>query len=724
MNSHKIQLCLVLHNHQPIGNFDGVFEAAYQDSYLPFLEVFEPFADLSISLHTSGPLMQWLEKNHPEYLNRISQLVEAGRIEIIGGAFYEPILTMIPERDRVGQISQFSQWLKARVCQEVEGMWIPERVWESCLATSIAEAGIGYTVLDDYHFRRASLDDEQLTGYYVVEDQGRTVRVFPGSEHLRYLIPFSEPHETIEHCRQWAEKCPGAVLVFGDDGEKFGTWPNTKKHVYEDGWLKRFFEALTENKDWLGTTTLKTAVSTTKPKGKIYLPDASYREMTEWAQPVPKQFQYDDLVHELESHPQWKSIQSFMAGGFWRNFKVKYPETNQMYARMMYVSNLLQQAVTEHSVSPAVIESARDHLYRGQCNCSYWHGAFGGVYLPHLRNAVFHHLLIAERILESATRTTATWVDAQSDDYNFDGRKEVRLANEQLVTWVAPQEGGQIYELDLATIGHNIGASIQRRAELYHAKVKQGEDQNSDHAASIHDQVIFKQDGLDERLQYDDHLRGSLIDHFWDEDVTAEKIMGSAALERGDFAGGEYAAKIRRNPDRIQVMLTREGNAWGVPLKITKGITQSAGSSEIEIAYLIEGLPQDRSMHFAVEFNFAGIPDGQDDRYFSNGQGDKLGPMETLLNLQQTDRINLTDAWLGIDIGLSFPQLADVFTYPVQSVSQSESGFEAVHQAVCVQPHWIVRGDAKGCWSTRMILNLQTDSGKHVSADLEAASVQ
>ena len=82
MNNPQIRLCLVLHNHQPVGNFDGVFEEAYQDSYLPFLEVFEPYTDLKISLHTSGPLMQWLQTNHPDYLNRLAQLVEAGRIEI------------------------------------------------------------------------------------------------------------------------------------------------------------------------------------------------------------------------------------------------------------------------------------------------------------------------------------------------------------------------------------------------------------------------------------------------------------------------------------------------------------------------------------------------------------------------------------------------------------------------------------------------------------------
>ncbi len=250
---------------------------------------------------------------------------------------------MIPQRDRVGQIKRFSQWLENRIGPKINGMWMPERVWESVLAGSLQQAGIQYTVLDDFHFRRAGLNNEQLNGYFIVEDEGQIVRVFPGSEKLRYLIPFGTPHETIEHCRMLAARHPGGVVVFGDDGEKFGTWPKTKEHVYQNGWLRDFFQALTDNRDWLKTSTLAEAVSTTPPQGKIYLPDASYREMIEWALPVERQIEHDEIVHDLEHDPRWPKISSFISGGFWRNFKVKYPETNQMYARMMYVSALLQR---------------------------------------------------------------------------------------------------------------------------------------------------------------------------------------------------------------------------------------------------------------------------------------------------------------------------------------------------------------------------------------------
>jgi alpha-amylase len=715
MSNHEIQLCLVLHNHQPVGNFDGVFEAAYQDSYLPFLDTFEPFSDLRISLHTSGPLMQWLQTTHPDYLARLAQLVEYGRIEIIGGAFYEAILPMIPQCDRVGQITRFSRWLEERVCSKVNGMWMPERVWESVLTSSLHASDIQYTVLDDFHFRRAGLTNEQLTGYFVVEDEGRIVRVFPGSEQLRYLIPFAAPEETIEHCRALAQRAPGSVVVFGDDGEKFGTWPDTKKHVYENGWLKNFFQALTDNREWLKTSTMAEAVATTPPQGKIYLPDASYREMIEWAMPVDRQTEYDALIHELEHDDRWPRIKQFMSGGFWRNFKVKYAETNHMYARMMYVSGLLQRAQAQ-GCNQAVLDAAEDHLYQGQCNCPYWHGAFGGIYLPHLRNAIYTHLLTAETLLERSLDRPDQWVEATVDDYDFDGRAEVRLASDQLVAWISATQGGQIYELDLREISHNLNATIQRRPELYHAKVLAGNQEGGEAAASIHDRVVFKQADLDERLQYDSRLRNSLIDHFRDDDVDALAIQESRSVERGDFADGAYSTKIRRNPNRIQIMLSRMGNAWGVPLTITKGITLDAGSDELEIAYLIEGLPADRSFNFGVEFNFAGMPDGQDDRFFSDAAGNNLGHLGSVLNLDEARQIKLTDRWLGLEVELEFDQIGGIFVYPVQTVSQSESGFELVHQSVAVEPHWTIQGDDMGRWSTRMKLSLRTQSSNRIGS--------
>ncbi|TWU37405.1 alpha-amylase/4-alpha-glucanotransferase domain-containing protein [Novipirellula artificiosorum] len=690
-------LCLVLHNHQPIGNFDGVFEQAYQDSYLPFLEVFEPFESLQISLHTSGPLMIWLSERHPEYIDRLRMLIDAGRVEIVGGPQYEPIMTMLPSRDRIGQIQVYSNWLHRTLGVRPRGMWMPERVWESSLTRDVVDAGIEYTVLDDYHFRAAGLRDQDLRGYFLTEDDGRLLRVFPGSERLRYTIPFRPAQETIDHCRQFAEQSPGAVLTFGDDGEKFGTWPDTKVHVYEKGWLRSFFTALCENASWLKTVTLAEAVTQTAPAGKVYLPDCSYREMTEWALPTESQETFDEVTHAMEDHPQWGDLKPFIRGGYWRNFKSKYEETNEMYARMMSVSRRLADAEAAAS-DPLEIARIRDDLYRGQCNCPYWHGAFGGIYLPHLRNAIYQHLIAADNRLSKLEGMNEQTVLATADDYNFDGLQEVRLSNNRLCAWIAPGHGGRMYELDVREIRHNLLATLQRRPENYHRKVLAGPHAAGEDVASIHDRVVFKQADLDQRLQYDRYARKSLMDHFYDNDASLQSVARGEAEERGDFVDLPFETKIRRGADRVQVQMRRDGNAWGIPITLTKAVTLCAGSDRLAVTYLLENLPQDRPLHFAIEMNFAGLPSGADDRYFSDLDGHRYGQLGEELDLRDAHGLSLSDRWLGIDVRMEIDRPSGIWAFPISTVSQSESGFELVHQSVCVQPHWIVTGDADGRW--------------------------
>ena len=714
-----IRFCLVLHNHQPIGNFDNVFEQAYRESYLPFLDVFESYPGLKTSLHTSGPLIEWLDEHHPDYLDRLAQLVEAGRVEIVGGAFYEPILTMIPPRDRVGQITSFAQWLEDRLGGKVDGMWIPERVWEQGLTSDLSRAGAKYTVLDDFHFRNAGLTNQQLHGYYITEDDGRTLSIFPGSERLRYLIPFGTVEETIDYLRGVAEQHPGAVIVFGDDGEKFGTWPETHKHCYQDGWLRRFFDALAANSDWLHTLTLREAVQTVPPIGKIYLPDGSYREMTEWALPVTQQMAYEDAVRQLQQDPRWERIRPFVRGGFWRNFRVKYREADEMYCRMMMVSRRLAQAENQ-TQDAEPLYWARRELYRAQCNCSYWHGAFGGIYLPHLRNAVFNHLIAADNLLDQALKVPPGHVEIDAGDYDFDSRLETRLVNDKLVALLAPATGGQLYELDVRSICHNLLATFTRRPEAYHRKVVAGPKDDNGQCASIHDRVVFKQPGLDRQLRYDPYPRKSLIDHFYDNDATLQAVSRGEAMERGDFATGLYEARLRRSADRVQAVLSRHGNAWGIPLTITKGVKLLGGSSALEVAYLIEGLPPDAELHLAIEFNFAGLPANAEGRFFYGADRQPLGELGTLLDLHDTRDLGLVDQWLGIDVNLSASQPGGFWTFPIAAVSQSESGIELIHQSVVVMPHWLVRGDSQGRWGVTLQLELDTRLAESRKEAMEA----
>ncbi|MGD9720627.1 MAG: alpha-amylase/4-alpha-glucanotransferase domain-containing protein [Pirellulales bacterium] len=708
--SQSIRLIFVLHDHQPVGNFDHVFEQAYQDAYLPFLDVFERYEHLKIGLHTSGPLLEWLDAHHGDYLDRVARLTEAGRIEIIGGAFYEPILSMIPSRDRIAQIQTSFTWLERRLGARVRGVWIPERVWEQSMTRDLVAAGAQYTMLDDFHFKNAGLAEDQLHGYYLTEDEGQLLAVFPDSEPLRYMIPFRPPEETIAYLRQLAERHPGAIVMFGDDGEKFGAWPGTKHSVYEEGWLVRLFDLLAENRGWIDVVTPSEAIDAAAPVGKVYLPEGSYREMTEWALPTEQLGEYVEARRDLEGDPRWPRIARFVRGGFWRNFRVKYPEADEMYTRMMMVSKKLQAALDDEVCGP-LVDAARAALHRGQCNCAYWHGAFGGVYLPHLRNAIYHQLIEADNLLDKALKRPETWVDLTADDYNIDGRQEVQLAGDKLLALFAPARGGLLYELEVRPIAHNLLATMARRPEAYHRKVQAGNDGRND-VAGVSDQVIFKQADLEKHLQYDKLPRKSLIDHFYDTDVSLEAVVRGEAAERGDFPWRSYEAKLRRNPRRMQAQLIGQGLVGERPLRITKSITLEAGRSTLEIHYLLEGLPQDQPLLFAVEFNFAGMPAGADDRYFYGDQRQRFGQLGTRLDLHDAAELGLVDEWLGLDVNLSFSRASSIWTFPIECVSQSEGGFELVHQSVAVLPHWHVVGDADGRWSVAMNLAIDTQQAE------------
>ncbi len=252
-------------------------------------------------------------------------------------------------------------------------------------------------------------------------------------------------------------------------------------------------------------------------------------------------------------------------------------------------------------------------------------------------------------------------------------------------------------------------------------KVRAGESAAGGDVASIHDRVVFKQAGLDKRLQYDRHRRKSLVDHFYAADASLATVAAGEYQELGDFVTGPFEAKLRRNAKRMQVQLTRDGRVGERPVRITKGLTLEAGQQSLEVAYLLEGLPPGETVHFGVEFNFAGLPAGIDDRYFHDASGRSLGQLGTQLDLANVDYIALTDEWLGIDVELRSGSSMHLWTYPIETVSQSEGGFELVHQSVVVQPHWYIQAGSDGRWSATMTLAIDTSAAEKRAAATEVA---
>ena len=97
---------------------------------------------------------------------------------------------------------------------------------------ALAETGIGYVTVDDYHFFCTGKAADELDGFFSTEEDGTRLDLFPISEALRYRLPFSPAHEVIGYLEGLADEGHAAAIYF-DDIEKFGIWPETYDWVYE-----------------------------------------------------------------------------------------------------------------------------------------------------------------------------------------------------------------------------------------------------------------------------------------------------------------------------------------------------------------------------------------------------------------------------------------------------------------------------------------------------------
>ncbi|MGZ6268861.1 MAG: glycoside hydrolase family 38 N-terminal domain-containing protein, partial [Candidatus Limnocylindrales bacterium] len=282
----RVSLALVIHNHQPVGNFGWVIEDVFEHAYEPMLGALERHPGVRLGLHYSGPLLQWIAANRPETISRIRGLVSRGQVEVVGGAYYEPVLITLPDRDRQGQLVRMRQELEALFGRRPNGAWLAERVWEPGLAYDIATAGYRWTVLDDNHLRAASIPEDGMWTTFTTDDRGKRITVFGTEQGLRYLIPFKPVEDLMSYLRRRTTPDGRFVGTMGDDGEKFGSWPGTYEYCWgTNGWVDRCFEAIESNSEWLATVTPSEWLERQPPTTRAYFPAASYEEMTEWVLP-------------------------------------------------------------------------------------------------------------------------------------------------------------------------------------------------------------------------------------------------------------------------------------------------------------------------------------------------------------------------------------------------------------------------------------------------------
>jgi len=717
----KINFLFGIHCHQPVGNFPEVFREAYYDSYLPFIEAMEKHPSIHFTAHYSGILFEWFMENHPEFMEKLKVLVKRGQLEMMTGGFYEPILPIIPDEDKLGQIEMQTDFIRKNFLASPRGLWLTERVWEPHLPKHLNQAKVEYITVDDYHFISAGAEEKDLFGYYVTEEEGAKLNVFPISKQLRYLVPFKMPQETVEYLKSIATEQGERAAVLADDGEKFGVWPGTRKWVFEDKWLENFLKALDENRETIRTMTFSEYLDEHPPIGRTYLPTASYAEMMEWALPAKAGIKYEKMVNEIKSFGKFEEYKQFIRGGFFRNFFAKYPESNNMHKKMLYVSEKIatlgkgKKLGLSSEKRDERIDAAKRLLWKGQCNCAYWHGVFGGLYLNYLRHAVYENLIAAEIEADRVAYGKEKFLEIRNVDFDRDGSDEILISNDLLNCYISPSQGGCIFELDYRPMRFNLLNGLSRREEPYHGKVRAAKDEgkHQEGVPSIHDLVKVKEPGLENYLMYDWHRRLSLQDHFMPLNTTLEDFAAVRYRELGDFVLEPFSVLVKKTGSEIELTLKRKGSVYldkkAFPVEVTKVVSILKGQSLLNVRYEINNLSKEvLDVVFGVEFNFSMLGGDSKDRYYvfpgKEVTDNRLASTGEVTGCQS---LKIVDGWSGFGVSLETGCLDRLWRFPIETVSQSEAGFERTYQSSLVFPNKRIILEPGNKWTNNIRLLIE-----------------
>jgi len=707
MRERSIHLPIVFHFHQPVDNFEWVFEDVYKKSYEPLIDKIYQFEDIKITLHFSGNLLEWFLNHKPEFVDKIKIMAKRGQIEIIGGGYYEPIFAIIPYRDKIAQMKKLSDLIKKKFGLDVKGAWLSERVWEPNYPSFLNDVGLKYVIVDDNHFRSTGITEEGTLYSYITEDEGKTLRIFPINEELRYLTPWKPTYLSIDYLNKISDEKGDRVALLISDAEKMGVWGTTHQICYVEGqghkdgdngkpFIPAFFEQI-RNNTWIKSITLSEYMEKFPAKGLIYLPTASYDKMEEWVLPTPIRKNFKRIRKNLKEDITKSEIYQFLKGGFWRYFLVKYPESNNMHKKMIYVRNKListeeklLKVEDEQLISLLLkkINKAWDEIYKAQCNDCYWHGLFGGVYLQFLRFSVYTHLINTEKIIDEINTLInpklKSYIYITPTDFIKDSKTEYLIESDLLNIYINPNDAGTIFELDYKPKSYNLLNTLTRWPEAYHDSKK-----------------------LESKEVLVDRFRRSLLRlRFLHEDVTLEQLQADQYYDFGDFVDEGYRDTSSEKEGKIAIIeMERIGSIKDPdtddrnPVRITKDIYVEDNEIEVIIRINFNEIPgKERMLNRIVnKLNVAvDIP------FFFNGDTTKFKWESKQVDLEDDIKIELLEPFQYIghhfkaydetyDLNFEIKLLSKsdkikIKKFPIIAYAFTDEGYKEIYQGINVTP--------------------------------------
>jgi hypothetical protein len=383
--------------------------------------------------------------------------------------------------------------------------------------------------------------------------------------------------------------------------------------------------------------------------------------MGEWSLRPKDALMLEKIRKNLRASFSLETVEKFVKGSIWKNFLVKYYESNQIHKRMLSLSR----------VAPKNREYL-DTLYKAQTNDVLWHGVFGGIYLPNLRDNAWRFIIKCENMLHGDNDALVV------EDINCDGYDEIKCVSENLIAVFDTAAGGALCELGVRDRAFNFANTLTRYEEAYHAKIRDAVEEKreaplkeEEGISTIHDEHIENPEQYLPYLIEDWYLKNAFVDHIVDAHFSVEQFQACSFSEYGDFANQPFALQKSK---KHAFKLVRDGGIYRddrkSALKLSKRFRVK--KSHIDFKITLEGGAEDlyylmeHNFHFAdsdaIVINNAAFSDG----YLMQGQ----------------TGLDIYDPYTEKHIRMTFNSSVDIYIYKLDTLSQSEAGFELTNQGV------------------------------------------
>jgi hypothetical protein len=637
----KSRLVFGVTSTQPVGATDDEIEDVYQRAYKPFLKTLYNAPDILTTLHFSGQLLLWLDRHHSEYTDVLSEMVARKQVELLGGGFYDPVFTIIPRPDRIGQVESLTTYLRKRFGKRPRGSWITQHIWEPSLASTMKSSGMEYVFLDDHHFRAAGLTGENMQRPCLTEDQGKTIIVFPVSNALLAAAREKTPEEVLAYIKSQRSDDPSRVLVLIDECERYVDSFATKgKGATDDSWLHQFVYLVRENREWLGVELPSSIRCNSTPQLRGYFASAFFDS----------------------ANPE--------TNGCFRHNITRYPESNLMYAKMQYIHVLVNQIRGDKYRKQA----AREELWKAQCHSAYWHGEHEGIYRNRLRKQVYRSLIEAEK----RTRERGIFQPSiVTVDFDMDGLDEYLFQGQDINAYVHRQ-GGMLFELDYLPKPWNYLDTLGRHKESYHTP-----------------QIAAR--------GYDPHPRRSFMDHFLDPATTLKEFEACRYSGTKSYLECLYeCVNLKRDSHLLHLQASgavpnarqngsrsRSSRRRSVRVVVDKRYRFRRGGLQVDSTIQNNDQTALRAV-FAPELNFAFLSQEADHlRFFAMTARTEPKEFSPAANeLSKTGELQFNDLTNEVSITIGFSEPADLWSFPVITMGRTADGIQPRYQSSVVVPRW------------------------------------